>query len=109
MEPFGRPYKTHRRTGYSRIPGVAPAYRNGRCFPGTGAYFWRSKRHPAGRVVTIAYYSLINIEHHKLNILDNELHWHDVKSVTNLAFDHQQILKPAIGVYKNAYRNTRWF
>lgn len=48
-------------------------------------------RHPAGRVVTVAYYSLINIQHHKLNIFENELHWHDVKSVTDLAFDHQQI------------------
>ena len=48
-------------------------------------------RHPAGRVVTVAYCSLINVQHHKLKILDNELHWHDVKGVTDLAFDHQQI------------------
>jgi 8-oxo-dGTP diphosphatase len=48
-------------------------------------------RHPAGRVVTIAYCSLINVQHHKLKILDNELHWHDIKNVTELAFDHQQI------------------
>ena len=48
-------------------------------------------RHPAGRVVTVAYYSLINVQHHKLNILDNELHWHDVKSVNSMAFDHQEI------------------
>lgn len=48
-------------------------------------------RHPAGRVVTVAYCSLINVQHHKLNILDNELHWHDVKTVTDMAFDHQQI------------------
>ena len=48
-------------------------------------------RHPAGRVVTVAYCSLINVQHHKLNILDNELHWHDVKNVTDLAFDHQEI------------------
>jgi 8-oxo-dGTP diphosphatase len=48
-------------------------------------------RHPAGRVVTVAYCSLINIQHHKLKILDNELHWHDIKNVTELAFDHQQI------------------
>lgn len=49
-------------------------------------------RHPAGRVVTVAYYSLINIQHHKLKILDNELHWHDVNDITELAFDHKQIL-----------------
>jgi 8-oxo-dGTP diphosphatase len=53
--------------------------------------FGAVNRHPAGRVVTVAYCSLINVQHHKLNILDNELHWHDIKSVTGLAFDHQQI------------------
>ncbi|WP_255156465.1 NUDIX domain-containing protein [Ferruginibacter sp. HRS2-29] len=53
--------------------------------------FGEIKRHPAGRVITVAYYSLINIQHHKLKIYDNELHWHDVKNVTDLAFDHQEI------------------
>ena len=53
--------------------------------------FGTVNRHPAGRVVTVTYCSLINVQHHKLNILDNELHWHDVKNVTGLAFDHQQI------------------
>ncbi|MBA2249748.1 MAG: NUDIX hydrolase [Chitinophagaceae bacterium] len=48
-------------------------------------------RHPAGRVVTVAYCSLINIQHHKLKILDNELHWHDADSVSELAFDHKEI------------------
>ncbi len=55
--------------------------------------FGNVNRHPAGRVVTVAYCSLINVQHHKLNILDNELHWHDVKSVSGLAFDHQQIFE----------------
>ena len=53
--------------------------------------FGNVSRHPAGRVVTVAYCSLINVQHHKLNIFDNELHWHDVKSIESLAFDHQQI------------------
>ena len=53
--------------------------------------FGTVNRYPTGRVVTVAYCSLITIQHHKLNILANELHWHDVKSVTDLAFDHQQI------------------
>ena len=53
--------------------------------------FGAVNRHPAGRVVTTTYCSLINIRHHKLKILDNELHWHDVQSVMDLAFDHQQI------------------
>src|SRR6201990_681732 len=49
-------------------------------------------RHPAARVVTIAYCSLINIEHHKHNSLDNELHWHRVTPLSEMAFDHRQIL-----------------
>ena len=53
--------------------------------------FGKVNRHPAGRVVTVAYYSLINVQHYKLNILENELHWHDAKTVTDLAFDHQEI------------------
>jgi 8-oxo-dGTP diphosphatase len=53
--------------------------------------FGTVKRHPAGRVVTVAYCSLINVQHHKLKILDNELHWHDVLGVSDLAFDHQEI------------------
>lgn len=53
--------------------------------------FGKIKRHPAGRVVTVAYCSLINIQHHKLNILDNELHWHECENLTDLAFDHQEI------------------
>jgi len=50
-------------------------------------------RHPAGRVVTVAYCSLINIQHHQLKIHANELHWHEVDTVTNLAFDHQKIFE----------------
>lgn len=53
--------------------------------------FGEVKRHPAGRVITVAYCSLINIQHHKLKIYDNELHWHEVQNVSDLAFDHQVI------------------
>lgn len=54
--------------------------------------FGEANRHPAARVVTIAYCSLINIQHHQLKILDNELHWHKVKSLDEMAFDHKKIL-----------------
>jgi 8-oxo-dGTP diphosphatase len=55
--------------------------------------FGEVTRHPAGRVVTVAYCSLINIQHHRLKILDNELHWHEIEKVTDLAFDHQKIFE----------------
>jgi 8-oxo-dGTP diphosphatase len=49
-------------------------------------------RHPSGRVITIAYFSLIDIKHHKLKLSDNDLHWHSVNEVKKLAFDHKLIL-----------------
>jgi len=50
-------------------------------------------RHPAGRVVTVTYCSLINVQNHSLKIHDNELHWHEVESVNDLAFDHQLVFE----------------
>lgn len=49
-------------------------------------------RHPSGRVITTAYYSLIDIKHHKLKLTHNELHWHKVNDVRKMAFDHKKIL-----------------
>ncbi len=54
--------------------------------------FSRPDRHPGGRVITVAYCSLINIQHHQLKIHDHELHWHNVQSLTEMAFDHFEIL-----------------
>jgi 8-oxo-dGTP diphosphatase len=54
--------------------------------------FGSIERHPSGRVITIAYYSLIDIKHHKLQLSHNELHWHAVKDIRKLAFDHKMIL-----------------
>jgi 8-oxo-dGTP diphosphatase len=49
-------------------------------------------RHPSGRVITTAYYSLVNIKSHKLQLIANELHWHYVDTIGGLAFDHKLIL-----------------
>jgi 8-oxo-dGTP diphosphatase len=49
-------------------------------------------RHPSGRVITIAYYSLIDIQHHKLQLNNNELDWYPVNEIRKLAFDHKLIL-----------------
>jgi 8-oxo-dGTP diphosphatase len=53
-------------------------------------------RHPSGRVITIAYYSLIDIKHHKLQLSNNELHWHNVNEIKKLAFDHKLILETCL-------------
>jgi 8-oxo-dGTP diphosphatase len=54
--------------------------------------FGSVNRHPSGRVITTAYYSLIDIKHHNLRLNNHELHWHPVKNIKELAFDHKEIL-----------------
>lgn len=49
-------------------------------------------RHPSGRVITITYYSLIDIKHHRLKLSHNELNWHPVSEIKKMAFDHKLIL-----------------
>ncbi len=56
--------------------------------------FGKVNRHPSGRVITIAYYSLINI--HKVApqamSFADEVSWIKIKDVDSLAFDHKEIL-----------------
>lgn len=58
--------------------------------------FGKPKRHPAGRVITIAYFSLVNIKNHALKLADNELHWHPVNDIAEMAFDHKEILQSCL-------------
>jgi 8-oxo-dGTP diphosphatase len=58
--------------------------------------FGKVDRHPSGRVVTTAYYSLINIKNHQFQPDQNELHWHAVSDLEKLAFDHKLILDTCI-------------
>ncbi len=53
-------------------------------------------RHPSGRVITTAYYSLIDVRHHKMRVDNNELHWHSVNEIRKLAFDHKKILESCL-------------
>lgn len=54
--------------------------------------FGNIDRHPSGRVVTTAYFSLLDIRNHALQLSHNELSWHSVKDLKKLAFDHKEIL-----------------
>lgn len=58
--------------------------------------FGTTGRHPSGRVITTAYYSLIDITHHKLILNHNDLHWHTVNDIRKLAFDHKLILNTCL-------------
>jgi len=58
--------------------------------------FGTVNRHPSGRVITTAYYSLVDINHYKLQKTENELHWHATSTIKKLAFDHSLILDTCI-------------
>ena len=64
-------------------------------------------RHPSGRVVTVAYYSLINIKDFKLEAssIAEKAEWASLQRITNLAFDHEVICKSAFKLLKNKIRN----
>jgi 8-oxo-dGTP diphosphatase len=55
--------------------------------------FSNPSRHPGGRVVTVAYASLLDINNHQLKITDNEIHWHPLNSQVEMAFDHKEIIE----------------
>ncbi|MFY8024321.1 MAG: NUDIX hydrolase [Sediminibacterium sp.] len=59
--------------------------------------FGKPNRHPGGRVITIAYCSLLNIQHHALKIHDNELDWYDYNTLKEMAFDHLEIVQECHG------------
>ena len=58
------------------------------------------------RVVTSAYFALINISESDLDYaLKNKASWIDVNQVPQLAFDHQDIIKTGLRHLQNALRN----
>lgn len=54
--------------------------------------FGTINRHPSGRVITTAYFALLDINNVKLKINNNHLHWHPVNDIKKMAFDHKAIL-----------------
>lgn len=64
-------------------------------------------RHPLGRVLTIAYFALVNIDqvNAKASSWAKQLKWHPVHEVTELAFDHSEILNVALQSLKNEALN----
>ena len=54
--------------------------------------FGSVNRHPSGRVITTAYFSLVDSKSHKLPPSETNLHWHAVDDMSKMAFDHKMIL-----------------
>ena len=56
--------------------------------------FGSVNRHPEGRVITVAYYSLVKISHYKLqpSAFAEKAQWFSLRDVGELPFDHNEIL-----------------
>ena len=69
--------------------------------------FGSVNRHPMGRVITVAYFSLIKIKEYKLHgtdTLSQKAEWVSIKEATNLAFDHDKILEACFRRLKRRVR-----
>lgn len=60
-------------------------------------------RHPAGRVITTGYYSLIDISKHDPHAAAwaDGVYWMDINDVPRLAFDHDKILLDALYILRD--------
>lgn len=68
--------------------------------------FGEVNRHPLGRVLTAGYYTLVKISDYQLNpsSFAAEAKWFKVSNATNLAFDHDKILKSCFNRLKKSVR-----
>jgi len=68
--------------------------------------FGKVDRHPKGRVITVAYYSLIN--KNKVSPVPSsfaqEVKWHSIDEITSLAFDHYEILSVCLKKLRESVR-----
>ena len=65
-------------------------------------------RHPAGRVITVAYYSLVKISDYKLHASSSSIarkaKWFSIPKVSDLPFDHSEILEACFNRLKRRVR-----
>jgi 8-oxo-dGTP diphosphatase len=68
--------------------------------------FGAVNRHPGGRVVTVAYFSLVKISRYKLqpSSFAEKVKWVSVSKVPDLAFDHNEILDECFHALKYRVR-----
>ena len=65
-------------------------------------------RHPAGRVITVGYFSLIKIEDYKIQPsatgMAKQAEWRSLKEIEELAFDHDEVIEFAFDMLKRRVR-----
>lgn len=67
--------------------------------------FSKPDRHPFGRVITIAFYSLVAIPHTELtDAAGKHLKWRSVDEIDCMAFDHKEILDECLSQLRHSLR-----
>jgi len=68
--------------------------------------FGKVARHPLGRVITVAYYSLINVENAEIRDPSDaeSVEWHYLSDIENLAYDHDEIVRECLKHLKSNLR-----
>ena len=68
--------------------------------------FGKVDRHPFGRVITVAYYSLVKIQDYNINAAAwaEEARWFSIKELPELPFDHLEIIEFAKRAFKEKAR-----
>lgn len=68
--------------------------------------FGAVKRDPRGRIVTVAYYALVNLRDHVIQAATDarQAQWFPIAQIPELAFDHHQILAIALNRLKGKVR-----
>ena len=68
--------------------------------------FSDQNRHPLGRVITVAYYSLIKIDDKQIAHMDRVegLRWQEVNKIQSLAFDHHKIMTTCLSKMQKQIR-----
>lgn len=65
-------------------------------------------RYPGKRVVTIAYYALVNEEHYSLipGFTASDVQWHNIHQAPDLPYDHKQILDSGFKHLRHTVRHA---
>jgi len=69
--------------------------------------FGKVDRHPLGRVITVAYFSLVKIQDYTLQAssIADKIKWHDISKIRELAFDHNEVLEACLTRLKKLVRS----
>ena len=68
--------------------------------------FSDTERDPRGRVISVAYFALINLKNYKVKAGDDasKADWFSIKEIPSLAFDHEKIFRTALYRLKGKIR-----